>query len=173
MPASGVTLRGHQEVGIVDATPEDVPFGKTQQEGVTLQLATETVDLQSAQSQMVEDSGIVTANVSLLINMVDVALQTLQRLWGLPDSSFSGDLEGATPAEEVLAISANTLGSAEQILYSLGPGPVSTRRIEVARAKAADLTGLQQASNNYSLPGATWTALAPDSGAAVTITDGI
>lgn len=165
MPAGAVRLIGISEVGHIEdptGTPVDTPWGNTQQQGVTLQLSTETVDLMSAQAKMKEDTNLVSASIQLQVALVTTSLQRLQRLWGLPDTAFEGDLEGATPAEEVLSIGEGNLGTEERSLYVLGPGPASTRRVEAARCRVADLGGIQFASNQYQLPQATWEVLNPD-----------
>lgn len=167
MPASAARLRGISEVGhITDPTgaPTDVPWGKTQQEGVTLQLSTETVDLMSAQATMKEDSGLVSTAMQLVIRMITAELQLLQRLYGIPAASFSGDLEDVTPTPEVLSVAEGDLGSQEESLYVLGTGPASTRRVEAARCRVVDLGGLNFASTSYQTPEGTWEVLAPASG---------
>lgn len=164
MPATGARLIGVSEVGHVtdpEGAPTDVPWGNTQQDGVTLQLAVDTVDLQSAQAKMREDSNLVSADIQMVINLIVAELTALQRAWGLPADAFDGDLSGATPAAEVLTITEGNLGTREDTLYVLGPGPVSTRRVEVGRAKVSDIGNLQFASNAYMLPTATWSVLNP------------
>lgn len=167
MPATGARLIGISEVGHVtdpEGTPVDVPWGNTQQEGVSLQLATDSVDLQSAQAKMREDNTLVSADIQLVINLIVAELQALQRAWGLPVSALVGDHSSATPTEEVLTITEGNLGTREDTLYVLGPGPASTRRVEVGRAKVADIGNLEFASNGYTLPSATWSVLNPGDG---------
>lgn len=162
MPAAAVRLIGITEVGHVDdptGTPSDVSWGNTTQDGVTLQLSTESVDLMSAQAKMKEDVNVVSASMQLVVNLVTTSLQRLQRLWGLPDAAFAGDLEDATPQAETLTIEEGNLGTQERALYVLGPGPASTRRVDAARCRVADLGGIQFASNAYQLPSATWEVL--------------
>lgn len=164
MPASGARLIGISEVGHVtdpEGTPADTPWGNTQQDGCTLQLAVDTVDLQSAQAKMREDSNLVSADIQLVINLIVAELTALQQMWGLPASAFTGDLSGGTPSEEVLAITEGNLGTREDTLYVLGPGPSSTRRVQVNLAKVVDIGDLQFASNGYTLPSATWSVLNP------------
>ena len=176
MPASAYRHRGINEVGHVNATPADVPWGRTTQDGVNLQLTANTVELQSGQATMLESVGLVSARIQLAIGLVVSELTALQRLWGLPDSAVTGDLAAvspATPTAEVLAIAPNAMGTVERRVYVLGPGPRSTRRIEAVRARVSDLGGIQLAQNAFSLPNATWEVLAPATGNALTITDAV
>lgn len=166
------TARGHNEVGHVITGPTDVSWGKTQEEGVEIQVGVQSVDLFSAQSSMEEDTGITRTTLNFVARLIDAALQSIQRAFGIPDSEFTGDLEAATPTAEVLDFEAGLVGSQERELYSLGPGPASTRRIEVPRAKVSDLGPLQQSKTGWMLPQATWRALNPTSGHALRITDG-
>lgn len=178
MPATGARLIGINEVGHVEdpeGTPVDTAWGNTQQDGASLQLAVDTVDLQSAQAKMREDNSLVSADIQLVINLVIAELTALQRAWGLPAAALVGDLEDATtPTEEVLTISAGNLGTREATLYIVGPGPSSTRRVQAGRAKVSDIGELQFASNGYTLPSVTWSILNPGSGSTLdplTITD--
>ncbi len=166
--------RGITEVGHVDITPADVPWGRTTQDGVNLQLTAQTVELQSGQATMLEDVGLVSARMQFVIGLVVSELTALARLWGLPDSAVTGDLTlTPTPTAEVLAIAPNAMGTVERTLFALGPGPASTRRIEALRARVSALGGIQMAQNAFSLPTATWDVLAPAAGNAVTITDAV
>lgn len=161
MPATASRLIGISEVGHVTDAPADVPWGNTQQEGVTLQMTADTVELMSAQAKMREDVSLVSANIQLVIALIVAELTALQRLWGLPDDALEGDLTGGVPEDEVLTIEEGNLGTQERALYVLGPGPVSTRRIEVARARIADIGNIQMGSTAYTLPQATWSVLNP------------
>lgn len=173
MPATGARLIGISEVGHV-AAAVDTPWGNTAQEGVVLQLAVDTVDLMSAQAKMREDVNLVSANIELAINLIVAELTALQRIWGLPDSAVTGDLENATPTAEELEISEGNLGTQERALYVLGPGPASTRRIDVPRARVSDLGGITFGSNTYQTPSATWSVLNPGAGVApLTIIDAV
>lgn len=164
------TGRGHTEVGHVDGG--DNSWGKTQEDGIEVQAAVTAVDLFSAQSTMEEDTGITRTSLSILIRLIDASLQSIQRLFGIPDSEFTGDLTAATPTAEVLDFEEGLIGSTERVLYSLGPGPSSTRRIDVPRAKVADLGSLAQSKVNWMLPQATWRVLNPAAGGhALRITD--
>lgn len=172
MPATDVRLIGISEVGHVAAGPADVSWGNTTQDGVTLQMTTEVVDLMSAQAKMKEDVSLVAASMQLVVNLVTTALQRLQRLWGLPDSAFAGDIEA--PTEETLTFTEGNLGTEERTLYVLGPGPASTRRVDATRCRVADLGGIQFASNAYQLPSATWEVLNPGPGSdPLVITDAV
>lgn len=172
-------LIGINEVGHVtdpEGTPADVKWGNTAQEGVTLQLATQTVELMSAQAKMKEDVELSESSVQLTIRLVSPDVLALQYLWGLPDAAIAGDLDAGTPVAEVLSIQSGNLGTQERTLYILGPGPVSTRRVQARRCRVADLGGLDFASTDYQKPEATWEVLNPLAGmthAPLTITDGV
>lgn len=160
MPASDVRLIGISEVGHVDSGPTDVPWGNTQQEGVTLQLSTQTVDLMSAQAKMKEHVALLSATMQLVITLVGAELTAFQRAWGLPDAALTGDTQASpTPSDEVLTITEGNLGTEERTLYVLGPGPVSTRRLEAARCRVAALGNMQMGATGYTLPQATWEVL--------------
>lgn len=170
MPESGYHHRGINDIGHVDGG-SDVSWGKTQQAGAVLQLATTTADLQSGQSKVMEESEVITADMQLVFNLLSTALQQMQYYLGIPDADFSGDLTGG-PTQEVLDID-ESIGSIERQIFAEGPGPSSTRRIDVARAKLADFSDLGLAHDGYATPQVTWRALAPSSGAPVTITDAV
>lgn len=173
MPASGFRQVGISEVGHRDGAA-DVSWGNTQQDGLTVQLTAETIDLQSGQAFMRESVHLVAGRIQLVINLVGSELTALARAWGFPVAALTGDLTAATPTPEVLTITGNNIGTQERTLYALGPGPRSTRRIQAARCKVADLGNLSMASNAYMLPSATWEVLNPPTGtAALTITDAV
>lgn len=172
MPAQNARLVGINEVGEV-VTATDTSWGRTQEDGVTLQLTANTIDLMSGQSFMKEDVRLTSAQLQLVAALIFSELTTLRRIWGLPDSALAGDLENATPTPEVLSILQNNLGTVEKQLYVLGPGPKSTRRIDATRCRATSFGELKMAKNAFTLPQATYEVLAPDSGAALTITDDV
>jgi hypothetical protein len=166
---ANATVRGHQEVGHVSAAV-DVPWGKTQEDAVTLQLNVTTVDLYSSQSKMPEDTGITQVGMQLTINSIDAALRNVGRVLGLPDSAFTGDLSADT--NEVLAFADDTIGETERAIYSKGPGPLlSTRRIDASRCKLASAGPLSQSKTGWMLPTCTWNVLVPTTGNVLTITD--
>ena len=172
MPASGFRAVGISEVGHVDGAT-DVNWGRTQQDGVRVQLTAETIDLQSGQAFMRESVHLVAGRIQLVINLVGSDLTALARIWGFPASALTGDLTAATPTAETLAVTGNNIGSQERTLFALGPGPRSTRRVQAARCRVADLGNVTLASNAYNLPTATWEVLNPISGNALTITDAV
>lgn len=171
MPGSGFHSRGITEVGHVVSGPTDTPWGETSEDGLQIQVATQSVDLYSAQSTMEEDTAITRTTLNMVIQIVNASLQELQRILGIPASAFSGDLEDATPTDEVLAFNPGEIGTEVLQLYALGTGPVTTRRIDVPRAKVADIGPLQMAKTGWMLPQATWRVLRPASGYALQITD--
>jgi len=173
MPTTGFRARGHSEVGHVDPSgPTDVPWGKTAEDGIDLQVNATSVDLFSSQSTMEEDTGITRTSLSIVARLIDAALQVFQRATGTPDSEFTGDLEDATPTAEVLDFEEGKIGSVERALYSLGPGPASTRRIDAVRSKVADIQSVSQSKVNWWTPTVTWRVLNPAAGGhALRITD--
>ena len=173
MPASNARLIGVNEVGeVVGST--DTSWGRTQEDGVALQLTANTVDLMSGQAYMKEDVRLTSAQLQIVAGLIFSELTNLRRLLGLPAAALTGDLTHATtPTAEVLSILPNTLGTEEKKIYALGAGPVSTRRIEAARARAVNFGELRMAKNAFTLPQTTWEILAPNSGAAVVITDAV
>lgn len=171
MPASAVNLRGHLEVGEV-ITATDTPWGKTQEEGVEVQVAVQSVELYSSQSTMMEDAGITRTGLSFVVRMIDSSLTTLRRLFGMPASALTGDLEAATPTAEVLSFNEGEIGSETKAIYSEGPGPESTRRFDMPECKLTSIGRLVQSKTNYMLPEATWAILNPSAGGyALRITD--
>lgn len=172
MPASNARQIGINEVGEVIAAT-DTSWGRTQEDGVTLQLTANTVDLMSGQAYMKEDSRLTSAQLQIVAALIFSELTNLKRIWGLPDDALTGDLSGGTATPEVLSILQSNLGTVEKALYVLGPGPVSTRRIDAIRCRASSFGELKMAKNAFTLPQATYEVLAPDSGAALTITDDV
>lgn len=166
MASAGARLIGISEVGHDDSG--DVPWGNTQQQGVLLQLTTETVDLMSGQAKMKEDVNLVQAAMQLQIGLVTANLEVFQRIWGLPDAALTGSLPGSN---EVLTFTEGNTGTQERPLYVLGIGAVSTRRIDAIRCRVTDLGEMNFASNGYMLPNATWEVLNPLAGDPLVITD--
>lgn len=169
MPTSQYRQIGVNEAGYVESG-SDTPFGNTQQEGVVLQLSTETADLMSGQAKVMESVNLVQASLELQIALVEAALQAVGELYGMPDANFSGDLTASTPTAERLDFDEN-MGTVERTIYALGPGPSSTRRIEGKRCRISDLGNLTMASDSYMLPQATWRVLNPSSGVPLYIQD--
>lgn len=170
MPASGFRQRGISEVGHVTSVPADVPWGKTQEEGVTLQLSLSRVDLMSGQSNLMEESQVQSVSMELNIRLIEAQLELLKDALGAPDAKFAGDLEDVAPTAESLVLD-GTLGQVERTLYVLGVGPASTRRIQATRCVLLDPGAVQLAKSAYHLPTLSWRVLNPAAGDAVTITD--
>lgn len=174
MPVEDARLVGIQEVGHVEdpgGTATDTPWGNTQQDGVEVQLSAENVRLQSGQAKMAENINLVTANMTLVFALVVSELTALQRLWGLPTAAFSGDLEAASPTPESLTITESNLGTREDALYILGPGPVSTRRVDARSCRVGDIGGVSFASNAFQTPQSSWEILNPSTGDPLVIED--
>lgn len=162
-------IRGHQEVGHVEDGPADVPWGKTGEEAIEIQMNVETVDLFSAQSKMNEDTGITRVGMDMVINGIDGSLRNIGRGFGMPDDAFTGDID---LGQEELAFNQNDIGEQERHLYSEGPGAFgSVRRIDVPRAKLANVGPLAQAKTGWMLPVVTWRVLNPGVDPVFTFTD--
>lgn len=139
----------------------DTAWGNTQQDGVQVQFNTESAELQSGQATMLESVNLVRASMSLVFALVVAELTVFQRLLGLPTSTFSGDLAAGTPVAEKITLGTGNLGTREDQLYIVGPGPASTRTVRGFRCRVSDLGELAFASNTFQTPGATWDVLVP------------
>ena len=160
MPAINAFVRGSTEVGHFLSGPVDTAWGKTQQDGFQIQMNATTVDLLSAQSKMVEDTGTPQIGMDIVVNGIDGSLRNIGRVYGLPDSAFSGDLD--TPTDEVLAFNQAEIGETERAIYSEGPGPLgSVRRFEAYRCKIVNVGPLVQSSTSWMVPVGTWRILNP------------
>lgn len=175
--AVNALIRGHQEVGHVNevTSPDtDVPWGKTGEEAIEIQMNVTTVDLFSAQSKMNEDTGITQVGMDAVINGIDGSLRNIGRMFGMPDAAFTGDIDSGT---EKLDFNQNDIGEQERHLYTLGPGArdasggISVRRIDIFRAKLSNVGPLAQSKTGWMLPVATWRVLNPGTDPVVTFTD--
>lgn len=170
MPASGDALIGITEAGHVAAGPTDVDWGRNQQNGASIALASESVTLLSAQAKMAERADLVSADIQVTIRLVHPNLQNVQRASGAPDSTFTGDLEGTpTATAEVWTLDEGSLGSEQRALYILAPGPASTRRVDAAVCRVTGYGTIEFASNAYQLFEATWSVLNTADGTGVFI----
>ena len=173
MPATNTYQRGHTEVGHRSGSPvTDTAWGKTQEEGFQIQMSVTTVDLLSAQSKMEEDTGITRVTMDAVVNGIDGSLRNIGRMYGMPDSSFTGDVTSST--DEVLSFNQDDIGEEERHLYSLGPGAAaSTRDIDIPRAKLSNAGPLVQSKTSWMTPVATWRILNPGTDPVLTITDDV
>ena len=170
MPASAQTLIGVNEIGEHDGSGTDTSWGRTQQSGAVLQMSVTKQTLMSAQAKMAEDNHISAVEMSVQFNGIFSELQNLQRMLGIPAAQFSGDLD--TPTQEVLTIDQASLGEVEKGIYVIGPGPSSTRRLEVAKALLGDIGDIEWSDENWILPQVSWDVLNTADGTGVlTITD--
>jgi hypothetical protein len=159
--AANAFTRGHSEVGHVASGPVDVPWGKTAEEAVEIQMNVTSVDLFSSQSKMEEDTGISRVSMSLAINGIDGALQNIGRMFGMPDTAFTGDLSAST--DEVLRFDQDDIGEEVREIYSLGAGALaSVRRVSAPRCKLTDVGPLAQSKTGWMVPSATWRVLNPN-----------
>jgi len=166
-------LIGINEVGaIVGGT--DVPWGDTEQDGATLTLDGTDFELRSAQSKMLRDRIAITRDAQVTVRLQNVDLANIRDVLGLPASALTGDLNGATPTDEVLSIDPEQISTEEFGLYIETPGPAGPRRIEIARCKPhGTLTLNFSATENQRLE-ATFQVLRPEGGApAIKITDAV
>lgn len=169
MPANAQTLIGVNEIGEFDGAT-DTTWGRTQETGATLQMAVTQQSLMSGQSKMAEDVHISSVEMSVQFNAIFSELEKLQLMLGIPAAQFSGDLD--SPTEEVLQIDQASLASIEKGVYVEGPGPASTRRLEIAVAKLQDIGNLAWSDTEWTLPQVTWAALnTADGTGVVTLTD--
>ena len=164
MPAANAFVIGNNEVGhfVTDPSPADSPWGKTAQEGFTVQMNVNSVRLLSAQSKMAEDVATPEVGMQITINAIDGALQNVGRVFAMPDSDFTGDL--STGSDEELAFNQVSMGQQERALYAEGPGPLgSIRRFEAYRCKSVNFGPLVFGSTNWQLPTVTMEVLNPGS----------
>jgi hypothetical protein len=174
MPADAETIIGINEVGEHDqaASPTDSEWGRTTEDGATLQLSTTTQELHSGQAKMAEDTHINQVSMAIQFNVLFAELTTLQQMLGIAAAQLTGDLEDTTPTEEVLTIDQDSIGAVEKGLYVIGPGPVSTRRLEAARALLADMGDIAFSDTEWQIFQATWDLInTADGTGVVTITD--
>ena len=147
-------LQGITEVGHVTdpyGTPADVSWGATEQDGVEIRVSGETLDVQSAQSTVLEDMFVHTVDIEVEYKVQYGDLLNLARALGLDTSSYpTGDLQGSpTPSAEVLEPLMDDIGRFEFYLYAITPGPKSTRRFEFKRCKVAPSFNLALASTAH------------------------
>jgi hypothetical protein len=173
MPAANFMAFGTQEVGRVTGGTTLVPVSKTTKEGVDIQLNATFVDLYGGTDMLPADSRAERAELTIGMTMLNSELTVYKYALALPDSALTGDLENATPTAEVLSIDASTLGSQRFHLYALGPGPSTTRKIEVLNAQWQGINGMGQKGNAHTTLQPTFRALSPTAGPAVRITDAV
>lgn len=167
-------IRGVSEVGFVRDTA-DVSLGKTAPNGVTIAFSGNDSEVESGQSTLLEDTFRTQDRAEITVRLIYADLVQFKDLLGLPDSALAGDLGGATPTAEVLTVAAaGALGSREETLYVLTPGPKSTRRYEFARVKARAGLNVEVSRDNHIVLEQTFYMLAPSAGTdAFTITDAL
>jgi hypothetical protein len=162
-------LHGITECGEDNGT--QVPWGATEQNGVSIAIDGEDVDVISGQAYVLEDSFPSTRAVTVTMRLQYSGLLNLQDALGLPSTALTGDLGAATPTDEVLAIEGGELATEEKKLYAIHPGPVSTRLWEFERCKQRGGFTMELASNDYIKLETSWGVLANSGGAEVTVTD--
>lgn len=161
-------LHGITEFGEVDGG--DQAWGATERNGVSLAIDGEDVDVISGQSLMLEDSFASLRGITATARLQYSGLLNMKDALGLPDSALVGDLAGAT--DEVLSLIDDQIATEEKVLYALTPGPVSTRRFDLARCKQRGGFQMELASNDYVRLESSWGLLRPGVGvAAMVITD--
>lgn len=141
----------------------DESWGATERNGVTLAMSGEDVDVMSGQNLMLQDSFPSSRAIELTARLQHAGLINIADALGIPDSDLAGDLNAATPTDEVLSIDGTNIGQEEKTLYILTPGPVSTRRYQVHRAKQRAGLNMEFAINDYVKIETTWSVL--DAGA--------
>lgn len=152
-PEAKTVLSGLTEVGHVSdpyGTPSDVSWGATEQDGAALIVNGQQVEVQSAQSKILEDSFATGADVRLRMTLQYSDLLNYARALGLDESSHpTGDLQAGTPVEEVLEPTVGELFNREFYIYLITPGPASTRRVELKRCKANPQFQVPMGSTDY------------------------
>jgi hypothetical protein len=159
---SGITEFGHDDGA-------DQAWGATEQNGVTVAITGEDVDVQSGQALMLEDSFPSARTIEVTARLQHGGLLNVKDALGMADATLTGDLGAVT--DEVLAITGANIGTEELKLYAIQPGPVSTRDFRFFRCKQRAGITLELGSNNYSMLESVWQVLNPTSGNAAEITD--
>lgn len=156
---SGITEFG-EVTGATDYTGgTDVPWGATEQNGVTLNISGEDVDVQSGQALVLEDSFASSRAMEITARLQHAGLLNLQDALGMPSGTLTGDLGETTPTDEVLDISGTDIGSSTKHIYALTPGPAAARRYEAGRCKQRAGMTIELASNDYVRYETVWTVL--------------
>lgn len=165
-------IRGITEVG-AKRGGSDVSFGRTAPNGFTMTFSGNDLEVESGQSTFLETLFRTADRIDWTFRLLYADLLNLKDMLGLPASALTGDLWGGTPTAEVLAIIEGTLGSVEDTLYAITPGPKSTRRYEAQRAALRAGLTIEHSKDNHVILEATWTILRPASGNIITITDNV
>lgn len=165
-------IQGISEVGAVRASV-DVPFGRTAPNGVTIAFSGTDHEVDSGQSNWLEDLFRTADRVDVTVRLIFADLLNLKDSLGLPDAALTGDLNIGSPTPEILAIAENTLGSREDTLYVESPGPKGDRRYVFTRTKKRAGLTIEVAKDGHVILEATWTVLRPSAGSAITITDAL
>jgi hypothetical protein len=168
---SGITEFGEVTGGTGYSGGTDVPWGHTERNGVTINVAGEDVDVQSGQNLVLEDSFASARMIELVARLQYSGLLNVRDALGMPSSALTGDLGATTPTDEVLVLTGTNMGSEEKHIYALTPGPVSTRRYAAIRCKQRAGMTLELASNDYVRLETTWTVLDGGSYDEMQITD--
>lgn len=171
MPASSETIIGVNEIGEHDGQGSDTSWGRTQEDGAVLTLSVTKQELFSGQAKMAEDTHINRVAMGLQFSLIFMELENVQRMLGIAAAQFTGDITGG-PSDEVLTIDQDSIGAVEKGLYAEGPGPASTRRVEVARALLGDVGDIAWSDTQWQIGQVTWDVINTADGLAVlTITD--
>jgi hypothetical protein len=165
-------IQGISEVGARRAAA-DVLFGKTAPNGVTIAFSGSDHEVESGQSNWLEDLFRTADRCDVTIRLIFADMLNMKEVLGLPDAALTGDLQGGTPSAEVLAMAENTLGSREDQIYVESPGPKGDRRYDFMRTKLRAGLTIEVAKDGHIILEATWTVLRPSSGNAITITDAV
>ena len=165
-------IRGISEVGAV-RNNVDVSFGRTAPDGVSIEFSGNALEVESGQSTFLEDLIRISDRIQVRARLLYADAVNLKEVLGLPDSALTGDLNAGTPTPEVLTAVEGALGSREDKLYVIAPGPKSTRRYEFARTKLRPGVTIQHSRDNHVVLEAIWEVLRPSTGNAFTITDAV
>lgn len=172
MPADNERIRGVTEVGQVETDDTKTSWGRTTQEGATLEFNVTREQLFSAQAMMEEESAITQMAMSMIFNLISADLTAFKDATAINAAQFSGDLEAVTPTEEKLTLDQDSIGELIKKLYIDTPGPKGPRTYEAARGQLADVGDIQMSRTEWVLPSVTYAILNTAGGTAVlTITD--
>jgi hypothetical protein len=134
----------------------ETPYGKTTQEGGTVNLTTNVIRQFSGQSAAAIDSFTQTVEGSFAVSLLSSTLTNLKRMFGLPDTALTGDLTAGTPTQEVLSVKGSDMGTVEKSLYMRTMGPLGPRTVRMPRAKVSTPPNIVAGRNGYFEPNATF-----------------
>lgn len=170
--AYGITEIG-SFTGTKGGTYTETSWGVPAQDGATLTSSVNTVKQRAGNSGSVLHSFISEVDAQLRVALASAALDSLRRGYGLPTTALIGDLDGETPAKEVLTVKASELGTEEFGIYIRTRGRKGPRTYYVPRCKAASLPELNMNRSGYTEPNVTFDVYENDDGELFWIEDAV